>query len=96
MVPQRCHGRLKPDRLQRAAMSKHECAPECPVHHRPLVCPSCLGAKGGRKTSPAKAASSKANLLEKGLVARWPNSPAVKKIAKRHALERMKSPRKTE
>lgn len=87
----RCLGRSKLDRLQRGTMSKHECVPECPTHRRPLVCPSCLGAAGGRKKSPKKAASSRANLLEKGLVARWPDSPAVKKMAKRVARERKKA-----
>lgn len=51
-------------------MSKHECAPECPIHHRPLLCPSCLGARGGAKTSPAKKKSSAKN-GKLGAAARW-------------------------
>ena len=37
----------------------------CPVHSRPLVCPACLGARGGQQggtaTSPEKAAAARAN-----------------------------------
>lgn len=42
-------------------MKAHECAPLCPEHNRPLICPSCVGATGGRKTSPAKKKSSAKN-----------------------------------
>ena len=52
--------------LQRAPMSE----PTCPVHHRVLVCPSCLGAKGGKKKSAKKAAASKEN-FKAASKARW-------------------------
>jgi len=47
----------------------------CPVHSRPLVCPACLGARGGqqggRATSPEKAAAARQN----GKQAKRPRHP---------------------
>jgi len=45
--------------------------PTCPVHHRPLICPACAGARGGAKTSPAKAEAAAKN-AKKANAARWP------------------------
>lgn len=28
--------------------------PRCPIHYRPLLCPACMGGKGGRNLTPAK------------------------------------------
>ncbi len=42
----------------------------CPIHHRPLICPACAGARGGAKTSPAKTEAAKKNAV-KGAEARW-------------------------
>lgn len=58
------------DALQRAPMSE----PKCPKHHRVLVCLSCLGAKGGKKKSPKKAESSRANFKTASDV-RWGKKP---------------------
>ncbi len=33
----------------------------CPDHGTPLVCPTCIGASGGKKTSDAKTAAARAN-----------------------------------
>lgn len=60
--------------LQRAPMSE----PKCPKHQRVLVCLSCLGAKGGKKKSPKKAASSKANFKTASDV-RWGKKPGTTK-----------------
>lgn len=39
--------------------------PTCPTHHRPLICPCCVGARGGAKggtaTSPRKARAARKN-----------------------------------
>ena len=35
----------------------------CPTHGVALVCPGCMGAKGGRVSSPRKAAASRANAV---------------------------------
>lgn len=36
-------------------------APTCPSHGTPLVCPSCIGAAGGKRRSRAKAAAARKN-----------------------------------
>lgn len=39
--------------------------PTCPTHNRPLICPCCVGARGGAKggtaTSPRKARAARRN-----------------------------------
>ena len=44
----------------------------CPIHHRPLICPACAGAAGGRKggqsKSAAKIAAVKRNLPKRDKV----------------------------
>lgn len=37
--------------------------PECAVHHRPMVCPSCIGAAGGRKRSERKTMTARLNAM---------------------------------
>jgi len=34
----------------------------CPAHHRPLVCPACSSAKGGKSKSERKVAAARANI----------------------------------
>jgi len=33
----------------------------CPTHGTPLLCPSCIGARGGRRRSKAKARAARTN-----------------------------------
>jgi hypothetical protein len=33
----------------------------CPKHGKRLICPACIGRKGGASTSPAKVAASRKN-----------------------------------
>ena len=33
----------------------------CRIHHTPLICPTCIGATGGKATSEAKTKSSREN-----------------------------------
>jgi len=40
-------------------------APTCPTHHRPLICPCCVGARGGKvggkASSPRKTRAARRN-----------------------------------
>jgi hypothetical protein len=33
----------------------------CPMHGRELICPACVGARGGKRKSRAKAAAARKN-----------------------------------
>lgn len=37
---------------------------ECPIHHRPLMCPACVGARGRGRTSEKKAKTSRENMAK--------------------------------
>ena len=38
----------------------------CPIHNRPMLCPACLGAKGGAKKSPRKTRAVRRNARKGG------------------------------
>jgi len=38
--------------------------PTCPTHHRPLLCPACVGAQGKGRTSEAKKAAARVNVAK--------------------------------
>lgn len=40
--------------------------PTCPIHNRPMLCPACIGAKGGRKRSAKKTRAVRRNASKGG------------------------------
>jgi len=38
--------------------------PTCPTHHRPLLCPACVGAQGKGKTSARKREAAAVNVAK--------------------------------
>lgn len=43
------------------ALQPGETAPQCAIHQRPYICPSCAGAVGGRHKSPLKTRKARRN-----------------------------------
>ena len=42
------------DRVLIDLMKPGNARPRCPIHHRLLICPACIGAAGGRVVTPAR------------------------------------------